>query len=148
MANTIPGTGFRVRSPVTNAQDTARKWDGTSVSAKTLSDLKGVAVAVVTGPAANATIDLEGLGPVVGVSHIIARISASGQEPATLPPFPLEGTHYEVIKENPKGDFSLRELNGDDWSAHDWIVHYQPDRENIDIPQNERSTVFSPLPLS
>lgn len=135
----IPGTGLRTRSPITNARDVSRKYDGTSISGKVLTDLKSTAIAKVTGPGSGLVIDLPGAGPVVGVSHILAFTTATG----TLLALPEEGVDFEVILSGPNDshDAQLRELASSDRSAQTWLVHYQPDAEDIDIPANAASTI-------
>ncbi len=136
MANgTIPGTGLRTRSPLTNARDVARQYDGTSISDKTISDLRAVAVLKAVGPVQNASIVLP--TPILGVSHILAYTTTTG----VLLPLPIEGTGFTVIPKNPDGFGEVVENNVGDQSAETWIIHYQPDAPDIDIPQNVASVV-------
>ena len=141
---TVPGTGFRTRSPLSNARDVSRKWDGTSISPKTLTDLKSTAIAKLVGPVADATLDLPDAGPIVGVTHVLAYTTTTG----ALLALPIEGTDFEVIPLGTTGNGQLKELASVDRSAQTWLIHYEPDAPDIDVPQNASSTVFNPLPLA
>ena len=133
--STIPGTGLRVRSPVTNTRDVSRKYDGTSVSVKTITDLQAVSILKTPGPIQTGSIVLP--FPIVGVSHILAYTTATG----VLLPLPIEDTGFTVVKKNADGVGEIIENNVGDQSAETWIIHYQPDAPDIDIPQNLASTV-------
>jgi len=108
---------------IDNSRDVGRKYPTTVLAQRVLTETEGVFTEKITGPTADATVELS--HPAVEVVHILAYVTATGAWPGANPPNPLEGTDWTAVLENANGKLALTEAASADRSAETWLVIYR-----------------------
>lgn len=116
---------------IDNTTDVNRKIPASALSNQVITELEGVIAEPITGPAADATVELS--RPVSSIVAVLSYVTATGDlvavegAPNVVSLFKLPTTHWTLVKSNANGVGALTEAASVDNSANTWLVLYKAD---------------------